>query len=153
MNTLYLICGLLGSGKTTLAKKIAEEKKAFHLSEDDFMEILFNTYYGDEKREAVAKLQRNLAQKLLAQGLDVVMDAGFWGIPERDLLSEVAKNAKAKMELHYMNTSFEILEQRIIARNQNLESQYQTPLTEFENWKKSFQVPQKEENAIVHESL
>ena len=39
--TLHFICGKLGSGKTTLAKEIANKKNAIFISEDIWLSQLF----------------------------------------------------------------------------------------------------------------
>ena len=43
MPTLYLLCGLPGSGKTTLARKLEREAPALRLCPDEWMAPLFGT--------------------------------------------------------------------------------------------------------------
>ena len=121
------------------------------LSEDDFMEKLYSTYYDDDQRNRVASLQRDLAFEILNSGCNVVMDAGFWSFEERKLLREIAKNANAHFELHYMKTPLHILKQRIKIRNIDLAKEFQTKLEDVENaYHKYFQEPVDEEGLVIH---
>lgn len=40
-NKLYLMCGKMASGKSTLSKKLAEENNAILLSEDEILKKLY----------------------------------------------------------------------------------------------------------------
>jgi predicted kinase len=148
--TLYIICGLPASGKTSLAVEIKEKKNAIHLSEDEWIKDLIGKYDHDEIRENIAGLHRKFAARLLSKGINIVMDGGYFSKEERDLLRKVAKDAKSKFELHFMKTDFATINARRIARNKDLESQFWT--TE-ENLKKAvsyFQAPDQDEKYILH---
>ena len=43
MATLFLMCGLPGSGKTTLAKRIERERGALRLTHDEWIARLYGT--------------------------------------------------------------------------------------------------------------
>jgi len=89
---LFVICGLPAAGKTTLAKEIESKHKAVFLSEDEWMDKLFGTFYDhDLEREGIAEIQKNLAQKILNSGASVVLDGGYWSKQERDGLRAAAK--------------------------------------------------------------
>lgn len=76
MNTIYIMCGLPGSGKTTTALNILKENKnALWVSSDSVREGL----YGSEEiqgnpKEVFTEVDR-LVQKALDEGHDVVYDA------------------------------------------------------------------------------
>ena len=86
MATVYLICGKICSGKSTLAKSLAREKNAVILSCDEIMR-LFPQPEGDEAYAAVSeKVKSCLLQKaadIAACGANVVLDWGFWRKAER----------------------------------------------------------------------
>ena len=48
MAKMYLMCGLSGAGKTTFAKKFAEENNLIYLSIDDFYKHYSDGEYTDE---------------------------------------------------------------------------------------------------------
>jgi predicted kinase len=59
MATIILLCGLPGSGKTTLAQNLERERPALRLSEDDWMVQLFGstTGHGEAQRDAIKQVQ------------------------------------------------------------------------------------------------
>jgi AAA domain len=77
MATLFLLCGLPGSGKLTLAKKIERERPALRLTPDEWMERLVGHGYDEEKRAAIEALQWDIAQRALSLGIDVILESGF----------------------------------------------------------------------------
>lgn len=72
---LYLTCGIPGSGKTTKALQLAEEKNLMVLSSDDIREKLYGDarVQGDPK-EVFAALDKEV-EKNLRRGQSVVYDA------------------------------------------------------------------------------
>lgn len=48
MGKMYLMCGLSGVGKTTFAKKFAEENNLIYLGIDDFYKLYSDGVYDDE---------------------------------------------------------------------------------------------------------
>jgi len=64
---LVLICGLPGSGKTTLAKQLAAETKAVRLCPDEWKHDLGIDYYDDEARVRLEGRLWRLGQELLAR--------------------------------------------------------------------------------------
>src|ERR1035437_49366 len=65
--TLFLICGLPGSGKTTLAKQIEREQPALYFSEDEWMLRLYAAKDGGDgaKRELVKCVQWETVERAL----------------------------------------------------------------------------------------
>ena len=68
MPILHLICGLPGSGKTTLARQLENQGKGLRLSPDEWMSTLGFQLYDEGGRARVEQLQWRLAQRLLAAG-------------------------------------------------------------------------------------
>ena len=54
---LIIVCGLPGSGKTTLAKCFEESLRAIRFSPDDWMDALSINLYDEETRARIESLQ------------------------------------------------------------------------------------------------
>jgi len=113
---LVIICGLPGSGKTTLAKCLEQSLRAVRLAPDEWMDALSINLYDIEGRGRIEALQWKLAQQLLTRGIVVIIEWGTWGKFERDILREGARKLGAAVELHYLSAPPEILFERIQRR-------------------------------------
>jgi predicted kinase len=102
MATIILLCGLPGSGKTTLATQLARDRPALRLGEDDWMVQLFASAdgHGDAEREAIKQVQWEIATQVARFGVDVVLDWGYWSRQERD-------DYRARVRRPHLNRRFE----------------------------------------------
>ncbi|HQU35178.1 MAG TPA: AAA family ATPase [Anaerolineales bacterium] len=142
---LIIVCGLPGSGKTTLAKCLEEDLHAVRLSPDEWMDALSINLYDEEARARIESLQWKLGQRLLKLGLVVIIEWGTWGKSERDALREGARKLGAAVELHYLSAPPEILFERIQRRNM------ENPPIKREDvlrWAEIIQVPTEEEMSL-----
>jgi predicted kinase len=141
---------LPGSGKTTLAKALERRLGAVRLCADEWLAALGLNLYDEERRAKVEGLQWEFAQKLLAQGLTVIIEWGTWGRAERDALRLGARALGARVELHYLTASADVLFERV--RRRGMES----PAIEREallRWFEIFEKPSPEEMALFDEPL
>lgn len=87
MSNLYLICGLPGSGKTTLAKELETFEKALRFCSDEWVSSIIENKNDrkelDRLRVPVERLMWDLAKKLLISDVDVILENGFWSRKER----------------------------------------------------------------------
>lgn len=88
-NKLIIVTGLCATGKTTIARKVAEEVQLPLFCRDDFKEILFDTL-GWEGREWSKKLG-GASYDLLYYAMESVMRAGVSSVVESNFQSEFAK--------------------------------------------------------------
>ncbi|WP_413291280.1 AAA family ATPase [Bdellovibrio sp. HCB337] len=114
--TVYAMVGPMGSGKTTLALKIAKEQNALFQSLDGTIKSL-NQPIGDlngyEKLMPMAlDIMYAKALEALKSGRSVVFDVGRW-----PWLMELADAADAKVEIYYFEILAEERWRRVQQRN------------------------------------
>lgn len=120
MAKAVLICGKICCGKSTYAQRLRVERKAAVLSVDEIMLALFGPYAGDRHDEYTDRLQRYLLEKsveLVASGVDVILDWGFWSKAKRSAARAFYKARGIACECHYLDVSDEIWRERIARRN------------------------------------
>ena len=142
MVVLHLICGLPGSGKSTLAAALAEAGNALWLSPDHWLSQLQIDGYDESRREAVERLQWELAKRLLKMRIDVVLDNGFWSRAERDRLRAEAATLGVEVRLHYLHVPLAELGRRLATRNAEAPAgSFAVSSADLERWSTMFEPP------------
>lgn len=154
MAALIMICGLPGSGKTTLARRIERERRAPRLCPDEWIDRLL-AHVGDDAhaekelhrlREPVEALQWELAVRLLRLGLDVILEWGFWSRRERRHYRALAGAEGAGVELIYLDVQREALWARLERRNAELPpGAFRVSREELDLWWSQFEPPGEDE--------
>lgn len=147
MTTLHLICGLPGSGKTTLARQLEEDGAGVRLSPDDWILALGLAIDDEEARTRVERLQWNLAQRMLANGSSVILENGFWTREERSAYRSIARQLGAKTRLHFLDVPIHELTRRLAIRNRALPKAAQVDSEHLEAWSRLFERPDENELA------
>jgi len=122
--TLYFICGKIVSGKTTLARRLATERSAVLICEDEWLVRLGAKIDGFEDFLAHARrLRAALAPhviRLLTLGTSVVLDVPTAAnTPNgRAWMRSLFEAAQAAHELHVIEAPDEVCKARLRLRNE-----------------------------------
>jgi len=118
---LFLICGFIGSGKTTISLELADREKAVRLTLDEWV----NKLYGAEAskitefdpQERVKEVMWQVAEGCLRLGTSVVLDWGFWAQRERDTYRKMAEAIGATPKLIFVDCCKQQCLERVLQRN------------------------------------
>ena len=154
--TIFLLCGLPFSGKTTYAKKLEKEGVIrFTLDEQLFQKFGRDFVSGYIEKEKETK--RYLKEKCLEyikEGRSVVLDFGFWKKVERDEYKLFVDQINAKWQLLYFNVPMKELKKRLRLRNnRDLKNNHFISESMLENFSDQFEVPVKEEAKALSEKF
>ena len=152
MTTLFIMCGVGFSGKSTLAKEIAKRTGAILMSQDEEFfqkqkELNLNED-NDDDWDMVVNICKEEIRKLLVQGKSVVFDHTNLTFGEREKLREIATSTGAKAIVIFLNTPEEVQVQR---QQQNLTTanRHQVKQEYLEEAKRELEIPQPIENTLV----
>jgi predicted kinase len=146
MPTLHLICGLPGSGKTTLAKQLERDLPALRLAPDEWMARIVGDGYDDAKRAAVEAVQWEIAARALSLGVNVILENGFWSRAERDDFRKRAAAVGVETRLHFLDLPREELLRRLAVRNAAAPPDtFRVNAAQLDLWLRSFEPPSPDE--------
>lgn len=140
--TLMLTVGLPATGKTTTARRLEAERGALRLTKDEWIKALFGEANPPSASDVIEGRLVDVALRVLALGVDVVLDFGLWGRDERSCLRHAAREVGAEVELVYL--SLDAAEQRRrVDERQRLEPGTTWPMSDAElaAWAAQFEVP------------
>ena len=150
--TLYLLCGLPASGKTTRARELEAAANAVRLTADEWITRFYpddaEAAARDERRDRVEQLQWQLVERLLEIGTDVVLDWGLWTRAERAYYRQRAEALGAEVKIEFVDAPLGVLQSRIAARNRDRPpGTFHISAEEMEEFAALFERPTAEEMA------
>jgi len=87
----------------------------------------------------------DLTATLLASGMDVILDFGFWWVEEREQVARHVISMGAKPSWHYLDTPTDTLLARMAERNADPSYMLKIPVSYMEHWIETFQPPTHDE--------
>lgn len=147
---LHMVCGKIGSGKSTLTKRLATEPTTVLISEDDWLARLYpNEIHAiADYVRCAGRLREAMAghiEALLAAGTSVVLDFPSNTTATRGWARGVFEKAGATHRLHYLDVPDEVCKARLRVRNLSGEHPFETSDAEFDQITSHFVAPMAEE--------
>jgi predicted kinase len=109
MKTLYLIAGAPGSGKSTFARKLMQEKDIkFNFEADTWMKDKFGIYHYDPKNLKYCHRQCQIyTEKVMEDGRDVIVSNTSLTVKDARPYIDLAKKYDYNIEIHHMTGQFQ----------------------------------------------
>ena len=146
--TIHLMHGFIGCGKTSIAKKIAQEESAVLLTHDDFMIKEYGRNpedFSKERFDIIDEKIKNIAAEEILNGHSVIMDYGFWEKETRKKYYNWAKSLTPHVIFHAVQCDIEIAKQRALKRTEKDITQFVINEEIFSDRLKRFEPMTKEE--------
>jgi len=150
-----LVSGSTGAGKTTFARKLAEERQAVRFSIDEWMN---NLYWPDQEPgvdyrwaiERVERCERQIwanALEVLRCGRDVILDLGFTEKRQRARFAKLAEEAGEELVTYYVAADPDVRRARVRQRNDEKRETFEFEVTDdmFEFMEGIFEPPTDDE--------
>jgi predicted kinase len=152
--TAHLLYGYLGAGKTTFGKQLERELPAVRFSHDEWMTALHGADPPAEQfREAYDRLYALMETqwtRVLACGVDVVLDYGLWTRSSRDAVRERVRTLNGRTRLYWLRCAEPVALARCRARNLNPQGSLYIADATFEALKGRFEpLDADEEHAFI----
>jgi predicted kinase len=155
--TLYLLCGKIAAGKSTLASRLSVRPATVLISEDHWNANLFHAElqtlddYARYSRRLRAAMGPHVVS-LLKIRVSVVLDFPANTVESRRWMRGIFEEANAENELHFLDVPDEVCKRRLRERNAAGLHPFQTGEADYDLFTSYFTPPSPEEgfNVIVH---
>jgi predicted kinase len=148
---LVLLCGLPASGKTTLAREIADAYGAVRLNLDEWELALGIDPFDAEFQVKLEAQFSRLTEQLLTLGTSVILEWGFWAREERDEKRDLGRSLGAAVELRFLDVPYDELVRRVVDRH--AEGGLAITDGHMEEYRGIFQPPTEDELALYDPPL
>lgn len=117
MPTVTLFCGLPGSGKTTLAKRLEAQGRGLRLCTDDWEMELGVDHADTGFHDRLQRLLYGHALTLLNRGVSIILEDGLWTSGERAEKFRDIRACGSRIEFYVFDVPYDSLWNRLQARN------------------------------------
>jgi predicted kinase len=155
--TLYLLCGKIAAGKSTLARRLAARPATLLISEDHWMSNLFSGDLRtiDDYARYSARLRAAMGPHIvdiLQQGLSIVLDFPANTVSNRNWMRSLVTRANVAHELHLLEVPDTICKQRLRERNAGAQHPFQVSEADYDLFTSYFVLPGPNEgfNVVAH---
>jgi predicted kinase len=155
--TLYLLCGKIAAGKSTLARHLAARPATLLISEDHWTSNLFSGDLRtiDDYARYSARLRAAMGPHIvdiLQRGLSIVLDFPANSVSNRNWVRTLFTRANVAHELHLLDTPDTMYKQRLRERNAGGEHPFEVSEAEYDLFTSYFVPPGPNEgfNVVVH---
>lgn len=155
--TLFLVCGKIASGKSTLAATLADQPRTVALREDQLLATLYPGEISilDDYVRCSRRLREAIAPHIVAllkSGLSVVLDFQTSTPAARAWSRRLFEAAGAPHQLHYLEASDALCKRRLAARNLYGRHPYEVGDADFDLFTSFFVPPSPDEgfDLVVH---
>lgn len=149
MVNVTVMCGLQGSGKTTIAQELQQQRPNCEIVSSDAIRKEFNYNIDNQK---VFQHYYARAKELLRNGKNVILDATNVTLKARNQIFEQLKGIECEKTCYIVNTPTSICIRRLLERNQT-DIQQEVPIDVLRKYEKNFCMPFYEEgwdDIIIH---
>src|SRR5882672_3349024 len=148
--TLYLLCGRIAAGKSTLARRLAARPATLLITEDHWTSNLFSDDLRtiDDYARYSARLRAAMGPHIvdiLRQDLSVVLDFPANTVSWRGWMRSVISEADVAHELHVLDVPDALCKERLRQRNEDGEHPYQVNEATFDLFMSYFVLPTPDE--------
>jgi len=151
--TLICLYGYPGSGKSYVARNLADEIQLAHVSSDRIRNELFqNPRYDAQENAIVTHLMDYMSEEFLSSGVSMVYDANALRSAQRRRLRELARHHRAEYLLIWLQIDIETAFSRTQQRDRRTtDDKYSEPQTRstFERQVSGMQNPEGEDYLVI----
>lgn len=152
-NKLYILCGIPFSGKTTIAKRMAEKLGFVRIDLDEVKFDLFNPQILDTQIDQSGwdkifeEMYRRIRQSLV-DGKTVIHDTGNFTRHERRKVQAIAKELGVETLTIFVNIPPEVAHQRLLD-NRITKTRFDVADEDFQSTVKELEPPDENEKHLV----
>jgi len=150
MNNLYIMCGLAFSGKSTLARQIAERTGSKLIAFDKLWvekDKENPVPKGEDGWKFIRKVGKDEVVNTLQEGSSVVYDDNNVRFEHREELREIARKFNAKSVVIYLNTPIKIIRERETT-NRLTGERHEVEPENFQTVLEQLETPRADENML-----
>ena len=150
---LIMLYGFPGSGKSYVARQLADQLKAAHVQGERIRSELFdNPQFDRAENDVIAKLMNYMSEEFLGSGVSVIFDTNALRAAQRHALRELARRHKAQPIVIWLQIDTESAFMRTQRRDRRkADDKYSFPIERktFDNILGNMQNPTNAEDYVV----